>query len=150
MAITVGLLAGLVAAPVEAKKKKKKKPPATFTAEGSLVAANPLDLMGAGITRNAFLETCSIPPTQGTDGYVVEVTGKIGKVQSDISVKGSDATGGPDLDMYLYSETCSPMGEYSTASLDEFGVMLPGTKYVVITAFLGADITFTVEATEIR
>lgn len=152
VAIAVALIAAMILAPAEAKKKKKKKkkPPVTFTADGSIVTANPADLMGAGITRNAFIETCSIPPSQGSDGYVVEVSDKIGKVQSDVSVAGSDATGQIDLDMYLYSDTCSPMGEYSTASAEEYGVMLPGTKYVVVTAFLGAGIEFTLEATEIR
>lgn len=152
MAIALGLIAGMILAPAEAKKKKKKKrkPPITFTADGSFATANPADLMGAGITRNEFIETCSIPVSQGLDGYVVEVSDAIGKVQSDVSVAGSDITGLIDLDMYLYSDTCSPMGEYSTASADEYGVMVPGTRYVVVTAFLGAGIEFTLEATEIR
>ena len=50
VALTVGLLAGLVAGPADAKKKKKK-PPVTFEAEGALLTANPGDLNGAGVTR---------------------------------------------------------------------------------------------------
>ena len=145
VAVTLGLLAGAAVAPAEAKKKKK---PVTFSAEGSLVLGNPGDLNDAGVTRQEFLAGCAVPATQGLDGYVIELDDKISAVSSDVQVSGGDAAGLYDLDMYFFDEECTPTGSYSTAASDEFGLMLPGSKYVLVTAFTGLEITFKFEATE--
>lgn len=151
VALLACIVVGTTILPVEAKKSKKKKAkkPITFSAEGSFALGNPGDLMGAGITRNEFIETCALPASQGVDGHVIEVDGPIADVTSDIFVSGTGAVE-PDLDMYLYSESCSPMGSYSTASSSEAGVMVPGTRFVVVTAFIGAQIEFEFKATESR
>ena len=145
VAVTLGLLAGAAVAPAEAKKKKK---PVTFSAEGSLLLGNPGDLNDAGATRQEFLAQCAVPATQGVDGYVIELDDKISAVNSDVGVTGTDAAGLYDLDMYFFNEECTPTGSFSTEASDEYGVMAPGTKYVLITAFTGLEITFKFEATE--
>lgn len=146
VAVTLGLLAGAAVAPAEAKKKKKK--PVTFSAEGSLILGNPGDLNDAGITRQEFLAQCAVPATQGVDGFVIELDEKISAVTSDVGVSGTDAAGLHDLDMYFYDESCSPTGSFSTEASDEYGVMFPGTKYVLVTAFTGLEVTFKFEAVE--
>lgn len=150
VAVTLGLLAGAAVAPAEAKKKKKKKPPVTFQTEGSLVTANPGDLNGAGVTRQEFLAQCAVPASQGFDGYVIELDDKISAVTAEVQVTGTDVTGSHDLDLYFFNEACDPTGESSTEAADEFGTMIAGTKYVLVTAFIGTDITFTFDATEIK
>lgn len=151
VALTLGLLAGAAVAPAEAaKKKKKKKPPVTFQAEGSLITANPGDLNGAGITRQEFLATCAVPVSQGLDGYVIELDEAISAVTAEVQVTGADASGMHDLDLYFFDESCASTGESSTEAADEFGTMVAGTKYVLVTAFLGTEITFELEATELK
>ena len=150
VALTVGLLAGALVNPADAKKKKKKNPPVTFEAEGSLLTANPGDLNGAGVTRQEFMATCGVPVTQGLDGFVIELDDAISAVTSTAEVTGTDASGMHDLDLYFFDDGCVPTGESSTEASDEVGVMPAGSKYVLVTAFLGTEITFTFEATELQ
>jgi hypothetical protein len=150
IAITLGLLAGAAVAPAEAKKKRKKAP-VTFKAEGSVTIANPGDLGGAGITRSEFRAQCAVPlVSQGVDGFVIELDEKISAVNSMFQVTGTDATGMHDLDVYLFDDGCDETGESSTEAADEFGTMVAGTKYVLVTAFMGAEINFTFEAEEMK
>ena len=145
------LAAGALGAPAQAGKKKKKKKPIKFSVEGSFATANPADfLAGAGLVRNELQATCAIPVTQGTDGFVVELPAAFQKINSEASLSGQDATGGPDLDMYYYDEACAPTGETATAELNEFGIIPSGTKFVAISAFFGADVTFTLEAVQTK
>lgn len=150
VAVTLGLLAGAAVGPADAKKKKKKKTPVTFESEGSLLTANPGDLNGVGITRQEFLATCGAPVTQGLDGFVIELDDSISAVTSEVQVTGTDASGMHDLDLYFFDESCGFQGEASTDAADETGVMVPGVRYVLVTAFFGTNIDFTLEAKELR
>lgn len=151
VAVVIGLLAGALVGPAQAKKKKgKKKAPVTFTADGTLAIGNPGDLNEAGIVRQEFLATCAVPASQGLDGYVIEVSEEISKVTSEAKLSGSDATGMYDLDMYFYDDACASKGSSSTAESDEFGFMPAGTKYVFVSAFMGAEVAFTFEAIETK
>lgn len=152
LALVVGLLGGSAAIPAQAKRKKSKpKPPITFEAEGTLVTANPADFQAdAGITRNEFINTCSIPVSQGFDGYVIELSDEISTVMSNVLVSGSDATGIYDLDVYFYDESCAFTGAASNEETNQTGVMVAGSKYAVVSAFFGTNLTFTFEATEYR
>ncbi len=151
LALVVGLLGGSAVIPAQAKKKPKPKPPITFEAEGTLVTANPADYQAdAGITRNEFINTCSIPVSQGFDGYVIELSDEISTVMSEVLVSGSDATGIYDLDAYFYDENCAFSGAASNEESNQTGVMLAGSKYAVVSAFFGTDVTFTFKATEYR
>lgn len=146
-AIVVALIACLAAsafaAPAVAGKKKK---PAKFSTEGAFDIGNPADYMAnAGLVRNELQLTCAIPASQGTDGFVFELPAALQKVDSEASLTGQDATGGPDMDMYFYDEACAATGEVATPELDEYGIVPAGTKYVVVSAWMGADITFLFE-----
>lgn len=145
VALIACLTAGAFAAPAVAGKKKKK--PAKFSVEGAFDIGNPADYMlNAGLVRNELELTCAIPTSQGTDGFVFELPAALQKVHSDASLTGQDATGGPDMDMYFYDEACASTGEVATPELDEYGIVPAGTKYVVVSAWMGADVTFLFEA----
>jgi extracellular elastinolytic metalloproteinase len=151
--VALCLLLGALVGPAEAakkKKKKKKKPPVTFTTTGSFAAMNPATLEGAGVTQNEFLAACSIPASQGVDGFVIELPAKVSKVTSTVNLTGGDATGIYDLDMYFYDESCASKGAASSAGTDELGAMPSGVKYVVVSAFWGVQVNFNFESVELR
>ena len=146
-ALIVGLLGAVSAAPAIAKKKKK---PITFEASGAFAVGHPASFFEVSITGSELTNTCAIPASQGTDGYVVELSEEISKVAANVSVSGGDATGTYDLDMYFFNADCSPMGAASTAESNEVGAIGPGTKYILVNSFMGAEITFDLVATEIQ
>lgn len=142
VALIAGLLGGALVAPVDAKKKKPK--PVKFSATGTLAVGHPGTVEAeAGITRNEFLNSCAIPQSQGVDGYVIELPAKVTKVNSNVTLSGADAAGILDLDLYFFSATCDSTGAISTPSVNEAGLMAAGTKYVLVTAYFGADAAFT-------
>lgn len=156
-----------------AMAKKKVKPPVTFEASGSFaMSATPTTIRQVSsfsgfpfergdITGNEFRNTCSIPASQGVDGYVVELSDAISAVTSTVLVSGSDATGiGHDFDMYFFDADCASTGASTGDSTyrrppgtnygDERGVFRAGTKYVLVTAGGGPGLEFTLYATEKR
>lgn len=147
LALVLGLVGAMTAAPALAGKKKK---PISFEASGSFAVANPGSLEGASITGNEFVETCAIPATQGVDGFVVELSDEISNVMANVLVAGGDATGIYDLDMYFFTADCAPVGAASTPDSDEIGAFPAGTKYVLVNAFWGAEIEFELTATQIK
>lgn len=148
-ALALTVIAGLSAAPALAKKKKAK-PPITFEASGAFSVGHPVSFFEVSITGSELTTTCAIPASQGTDGFVVELSDEISKVAASVSVTGSDATGLYDLDMYFFNADCAPVGAASTAESNEIGAFGAGTKYVLVNSFAGAQITFDLTATEIK
>lgn len=150
LALVLALLGAMSAAPALAKKKKKAKPPITFEASGAFAIGHPVSIFEASITGTELTNTCAIPLSQGTDGYVVELSEEISQVPATVAVSGGDATGLYDLDLYFFNADCAPVGMSSTAEPNEFGAFGAGTKYVLVSAFLGANITFDLVATEVK
>ena len=151
VALAACLIGGALMAPADAKKKPKPKPkpPVTFEESASLAVGYPGDFAGeVNVTRQAFLATCAVPPSQGTDGYVITLPEEITAVPTDVSIVGADATGAHDLDVFFFDEACTPVGSINTDAVDELGPMPAGTKYVLVTAFIGLEITFDFKATE--
>lgn len=138
------LAAGALVAPAIAKKKPR---PVRFEESGAIAAGYPGDFAaGVNVTRNTFLESCAIPPTQGTDGYVIELPAKVSAQAANVTLTGADLTGLYDVDMHFFDESCAPNGALSSELSDEFGLMPEGTRYVLVTAFSGVEITFTFAA----
>ena len=148
LALIVGLLGAISAAPAIAKKKKAK--PVTFEASGAFAVGHPASFLEVSITGSELANTCAIPVSQGTDGFVVELSDEISKVSATVSVSGGDATGLYDLDMYFFNADCAPVGAASTAESNEVGAFAAGTKYVLVNSFMGAEIEFDLVATEIK
>lgn len=140
------LVLGAAVAPAGAKRKPRK-PPVTFEESGSLALGHPGDIVeGTNLTRTAFLQSCAIPPSQGTDGYVIALPPAVTAVTTNVTISGGDLTGLYDLDIHFFDESCASMGSLSSELSDEFGLMPAGTSYVLVTAFSGAEIAFTFEA----
>ncbi|MGI8774025.1 MAG: hypothetical protein ACR2KQ_03245 [Actinomycetota bacterium] len=150
--MTACLLSGALAGTADAGKKKKKgkkKPPITFEAEGSLLIGNPADFAAAaGLTRQDFLATCAEPLSQGLDGYVIELPEEFYSLSAEVLIRGADPLALYDLDLFFFSADCSPRGEQATPDSDELGFIAPDTKYIFVSAFTGAEITFDVTVTE--
>lgn len=139
------LLLGGAVAPAAAKKKPRK--PVRFEESGSIALGHPGDdTAGVNATRTAFLESCTIPPNQGADGYVVELPPQVTAVSSNVTLTGADLTGFHDVDMHFFDEACASNGALSSDLPDEFGLMPQGTRYVLVTAWSGVEVTFTFEA----
>ena len=142
------LLGGASVAPAGAKKKAKPKP-ATFTESGSLAVGHPGDFFGdVNLTRQSFLRTCAIPASQGTDGYVIALPEAITAVPTEVQVYGADALGVHDLDVFFFDDSCTATGAINTTEVNEFGPMPAGTTYVLVTAFVGTEVTFEFKATQ--
>lgn len=141
------LLLGAAVAPATAKKKKPRKPPVTFEATGTLALGHPGDVAnGTNVTRTAFLQTCAIPPSQGTDGYVIELPAEITAAATNVTISGTSAGDLHDLDIHFFGDGCSSLGGLSTDQTAEFGLMPVGTKYVLVTAFMGVQTDFVFKA----
>lgn len=145
LALITSLTTGAFAVPAVAGKKK----PIRFSTEGAFQVGNPADYMlDAGLVRNEFALTCAIPASQGTDGFVIELPAALQKIDSNASLEGQDATGGPDMDMYFYDEGCLSTGDVATTELSEYGIVPAGTKWIVVSAWMGADVKFTLDLVE--
>lgn len=147
-ALILGLLGAVSAAPALAKKKKK---PASFQASGTVAIGHPVTYAtGTSIVGTELTETCAIPTSQGTDGFVVEVPDNMSNLTATVEVSGGDATGLYDLDMYFFNADCAPVGAASTETVDEVGAFGPGTKYILVNSYMGAEVTFDLTATEMK
>jgi hypothetical protein len=144
------VLVGSLLAPAQAKKPKAKKPPVEFQAEGSIALSNPTDLAGVGVTRTEFERDCIVPAaTQGLDGYVVELPPEVTLVDARVYVTATSPTGLGLFDMFFFDAYCSDMGE-RLGSDDGDPIMSAGTKYVLVTNWIGDPASFTFDATEVR
>jgi hypothetical protein len=150
VALILGLLAGALSMPAEAKKKKKPKP---YVTSGSIAIGHPANFeAGVGVVRAEFEQTCAIPASQGTDGYVVEIPATHMKKPANVLAAGSSVTGGYDLDLFFYNDACDAVGQAGDVGLDQMGLMPAGTKYVLVNSWepagVGIDFTFTATPTK--
>lgn len=143
------MLVGSLLGPADAKKAKTKRP-VTFEASGSIVLSQPLDLMDVGITRTEFQSACSVPSvTQGVDGYVIELPPEVTAVSTRVSAAGTSPTGVGLLDLFFFDESCAARGDI-LGSFDGDPIMPAGTKFVLVTNWLGDPTDFTFYAAEVR
>lgn len=152
-ALTAVLLVGSIAMPATAAKKKKKKAKPqtiTFTEEGSLRAPAPTGLVLFGVTDAEFLvvhECGTMPTLQGHDAWVFEIPAEYSDGRATLEVKGADATGAYDLDVYFYDAGCALMEPYLTEGTDPAGTINGGAKWAIATMPQGANATFTATGT---
>ena len=147
VALIFGLLAGALSMTAEAKKKAKPKPK-PFVTTGSIAVGHPANFeAGVGIVRSELTETCAVPQSQGTDGYVVEIPATHMKKPAAVLAAGSSVTGGYDLDLFYYDSSCAEVGQAADIGTDQIGVMPAGTKFVLVNSWepagVGIEFTFT-------
>ncbi len=130
-------------------------PDAPFSDSGTLAVGNPSagDPTGlqnvSGVTGNEFEQTCSAPPvSQGVDGWVSTLPSGFGDGVHTVTVTGEETPAGHDIDLYFYSADCALLGDIATSGADESGVIPGGTAYVLTHLWSGADVPFTLTATD--
>lgn len=166
LVLALGLLAGASVGPAAAKRKRSESPPITFKATGRLATTNITKESGTlpfiywGITGTEFAQTCAIPATQSFDGHVVELSDEISKVAAKVSLRWESAGGVSNLYMAFFDADCEftgidgfGIGHYGGNVSDEGveeGSFDSGTKYVLVSGTLGADVDFIMSAVETR
>ena len=145
-----------VFAPV--RKVEPTPPPADepFTDSGTIAAGNPATgevverVIGA--TGTEFEQTCpdpfAPPVSQGADGWVNALPAGFGDGTHVMSVTGAETPAGHDLDVYYLDASCAVIGSTATSAPDESGVIPGGTAYVLTQLWSGAQVPFTLTATD--
>jgi len=142
VALVLGLSVSLLGPASAGKKKKAPKP---FTAEFTMELGHPVlnsatEGSLASVTGQEFLASCSVPSSNGFDGFVVEVPEALRKTPATVEASGTsvtDAASPADMDMYFFDESCEPTGLANAAGTDEFGAILPGTVFIFVHNYVG-------------
>jgi hypothetical protein len=125
------------------------KPKTTvFTGTGSISLGNP-GVALAGITQTTFTTACSAsPPAQGVDGYVFDLGTPVG-AQHELSAVASAAgpTDAYDLDLAFFDAECALLDMLATDAPKERAEVPRNTRYVVVNAAAGRDLSATLELT---
>ncbi|MQA05133.1 MAG: coagulation factor 5/8 type-like protein [Streptosporangiales bacterium] len=115
---------------------------------GTIAAGNPGGEFGASVTMLDLQNNCTAPPaSQGTDGWVTKLPDSFGDGMHSVTVKGESAAT-YDLDLYFYDKNCEQIGSAASAAADEAGSLPSGTKYVLTSLWLGAEVSIDVRAVD--
>jgi extracellular elastinolytic metalloproteinase len=141
--LVLGMFVAL-AGPAEAKKKKGPKP--YVSEEGTINVGHPVFYGNSGtvlaVTAQEFLNSCSIPQSNGLDAYVFEVPADWQKATGSIQAFGSEGTQvAYDLDMFLYDSSCTQLGVFNSTNADELGVLSKGTAFVLLYNYTGDPVS---------
>ncbi len=155
VAALVLALAVTAASPAIAGKKKAPKP---YKSEPvTLAIGHPVFNGTSGtvisVTGQEFIASCALPKSQGLDAYVFEVPAAYQKIAATVEAKADDPGPTPvpyDLDMYFFDADCNIVGTANAEGTDEFGAMLPGTKYVLLHNYTGFGTTAHIELAPVK
>jgi extracellular elastinolytic metalloproteinase len=146
------LVLAVAASPALAGKKKKKKPaPVVVEETGTIQGANPAGQVLFGVTEGEFTQvhTCAqMPASQGVDGWVIELPEAFWMKGGALELAGSSPA--PyDLNVYYYDVGCTLMADVwlTGGGADEAGAVPIGAKWIVVDAIVGANNSFTLNAT---
>jgi hypothetical protein len=134
-------------------------PPAdpTFTDQGTIATGNPATGETVetviGVTGTEFQNTCpdpyAAPASQGADGWVSALPKGFGDGTHTVTVTGGESTpAGHDLDVYFLDSACQVIGSAASSAADESGVIPGGTAYVLTQLYTGANVPFTLTASD--
>jgi extracellular elastinolytic metalloproteinase len=133
-------------------------PPAdpTFTDSGTITTGNPAtgEVVETviGVTGTEFQQTCpdpyAPPASQGLDGWISALPAGFGDGTHTVSVKGEETPAGHDIDLYFLDSSCQVVGSAASSAADESGVIPGGAAYVLTQLFTGANVPFTLTATD--
>ena len=119
---------------------------APVTDEGTIAVGNPGSDSASGVTMADFEQTCGIPASQGTDGWVTALPESFGDGQHKVAVTGTGVNAPYDIDLYFYDASCVRTGTAASSAADESGSLPSGTAYVVTQLWSGAGTSFTLLA----
>ena len=133
-------------------------PPADepFTDSGTIAVGNPgtgetVETV-VGVTGTEFSNTCpdpyQAPVSQGADGWISTLPAGFGDGTHVVSVVGGESVAGHDLDVYYLDSSCAVLGSTASEAPDESGVIPGGAAYVLTQLWTGADVPFTLTATD--
>jgi hypothetical protein len=142
--------------PVKAIDPTAPPADAPFTDSGTIATGNPATgetvERVVGVTGNEFSNTCpdpyEAPASQGTDGWISALPAGFGDGTHVIEVKGGETPAGHDIDVYYMDAGCQVIGSSASSAADESGVIPGGTAYVLTQLFTGAQVPFTLSATD--
>jgi extracellular elastinolytic metalloproteinase len=128
----------------------------TFTDSGTIATGNPATGETVetviGVTGTEFQNTCpdpyAPPASQGADGWVSALPAGFGDGTHTVTVKGGDTPAGHDIDVYFLDSSCAVIGSAASSAADESGVIPGGTAYVLTQLYTGANVPFTLTATD--
>ena len=91
------------------------------------------------ITAKEFENSCSIPASNGLDGFVFEIPKAYQGIQAMIEALGSNSgsPAGYDLDIYMYDKSCAQTFASNAAGTDESAVIPKGTAFVFVHNYQG-------------
>ncbi|HEX6935232.1 MAG TPA: M36 family metallopeptidase [Actinomycetes bacterium] len=129
---------------------------APFTDSGTIAVGNPstgeLVETVIGVTGTEFANTCpdpfSAPASQGADGWISKLPAGFGDGTHIVSVTGGESAAGHDIDVYYLDSSCTVVGSTASSAADESGVIPGGAAYVLTQLWTGADVPFTLTATD--
>jgi hypothetical protein len=139
IAIVVAALA-MVAQPALAGKKKPKP---WKSEQVTLAVPHPVVYNSTGsvnsITAKEFESKCSLPASNGLDGYVFEVPKDYQKIQAHVAAIGAAAEtpAAYDLDLYFYDSKCTVTLVSQAVGTDENSVIPAGTAWIFMHNYLG-------------
>lgn len=146
--LVLGLSVALLGPASAAKKKKKKGPKPYKSEEVTMEVGHPIFYSSSGdvmsVTAQEFRRSCSIPSSNGFDGYVFEVPAEFQKIAATVEATGTSVTdpaSPADMDMYFFDESCEITGAANAAGTDEFGGLLPGTAFIFLHNYVGGPTT---------
>lgn len=146
--------ASLVAAPAGAgalAAKKKKGPKPYVSSEIAIQTGHPAAHSQSGtlvtVTAQEFINTCSIPATNGVDAAVYEVPADYKGLQATVKAIGTGAAANYDLDLYLFDESCAEVAFYNPTGTDELGILTADTAFVLVHDYEPGPVTVHIELT---
>ena len=134
--IAVAAALAIVVAPSAAfAGKKKPKPYVSETV--SIAAGHPVFSSASGtvvsLTAQEFINTCSIPNSNGADAYVFEVPAEYQKMEAQLEVTGVPGAPAPyDVDVYTYDSSCAQNSAQNAPGTDQTGYLFKGTAFVLV------------------
>jgi len=142
--------------PVRAIEPTAPPADAPFTDSGTIATGNPATgetvERVVGATGTEFSNTCpdpyEAPASQGADGWISALPAGFGDGTHVIEVKGEETPAGHDIDVYYMDASCQVIGSTASSAPDESGVIPGGTAYVLTQLWTGAQVPFTLTATD--
>ena len=135
IALTVAL--AIMVAPTTALAGKKKKGPKPYTSDAvSIEMGHPVFNGNSGsivgLTAQEFMNTCSVPASNGFDAYVFEVPADYQKIEAQLEAVGAGGVYAYDLDVYTFDSSCAMNSVQNSPGTDQVGFILKGTAFVLV------------------